>query len=420
MAKKVESKKKNEGCKIASFVAKYSNASTGAGYKSAIEAFLRCIYNKPKLDHNKHRIAYDYETLFENYLGEFERDREQDFTQFANCLKDECTSNQSARQIMTYARKMLEVHGVSIPKHAICDMKREMKGGSGTIDKAITPAILCSILKTADIRTRAAVLVMASSGLRINELLSLNISDVDLESIPVKVTVRAKNAKNAHQRYSFLTPEAVKALKEWLFIREEYLQTSAKKVQGLIKAKTVKGMTPIGDKVFPFSDHAIVSAWDSLLKESNHYSKDDVTGRNQMRVHSLRKFFVTQVTMAGAEKLAQFLSGHLGYLDANYLRFTPEYAGAEYLKLQSCLVVCLPEDVRQTVKIQDEKIQRYAEQIVDTKESQQYLRQKNEELQQRINDMEDKLNTILEYISNSASQPPTDAPAKPLYKSKIE
>ena len=57
------------------------------------------------------------------------RDHDADFEKFAQCLKQECVSLLSARQIMTLARRMLEDHGAKFKDKTVRDLKREMKGG---------------------------------------------------------------------------------------------------------------------------------------------------------------------------------------------------------------------------------------------------------------------------------------------------
>src|SRR5208337_2369343 len=100
--------------KISDFTNKYSNKSTAAGYKNAIESFLRCINNLPKKNEAGKKIPHDYETLFDQYLKDKKRDRNADITTFANCLKAEAVSAQSARQVMTNARYFLNAHGIKL------------------------------------------------------------------------------------------------------------------------------------------------------------------------------------------------------------------------------------------------------------------------------------------------------------------
>lgn len=66
-------------------------------------------------------------------------------------------------------------------------------------------------------RDRAAILLMALHGLRVSEVASLDIADVDLASEPVRVTVRA--GKGAKQRVIYLTETMAEALRSWLSLR---------------------------------------------------------------------------------------------------------------------------------------------------------------------------------------------------------
>src|SRR5208283_959163 len=100
--------------KISDFTGKYSNKSTASGYKNAVESFLRCINNLPKKDKTGKKILHDYENLFDQYLKDKKRDRNADFTTFADFLKEDRVSAQSARQVMTYARYLLNTHGVKV------------------------------------------------------------------------------------------------------------------------------------------------------------------------------------------------------------------------------------------------------------------------------------------------------------------
>ncbi len=56
MARKAVAKKGSSG-KIAAFVASYTNKSTGSGYKTALESFLRCMNSLPKKNADDRRIS---------------------------------------------------------------------------------------------------------------------------------------------------------------------------------------------------------------------------------------------------------------------------------------------------------------------------------------------------------------------------
>ncbi|WP_321507326.1 site-specific integrase [uncultured Methanoregula sp.] len=373
--------------KIIDFTSKYSNKSTASGYKSAIESFLRCINNLPKKDKTGKKIPHDYETLFDQYLKDKKRDRNADFTVFANCLKVDAVSAQSARQVMTNARYLLNAHGIKLKDVVVQDLKREMKGGAGTVDKVMTAKVIDAALKEMDVRGRALVLTLASSGARLNEVLSLNLSDIDLESDPVKITIRGVNAKNKQNRYSFLSDEAAQCVRVWLKKRDDYLKTAVTRNRGLIGIGKSSEKVTDTDLVFPFSDNAANSMWETALKASGQFSLDPTTGRNQYRIHSFRKFFISQLSMAGQKVLAEHLAGHLGYLDTSYRQVSSEQAGAEYRKVQDVVTIGVPMEYKEIAKEQDKKLRMQGESI-------EGLRAINDRLQNQMQLMQEKNSTL--------------------------
>ena len=396
MAMKAE---KNGSGKIAAYVAKYSNAGSGAGYKGAIESFLRCIFNLPRDEmvvvnrkERQRKFVYDYETLLNSYLSDKKRDKIADITAYSNCLVRDCVSKQSARQQLTYAEKFLRAHGISILKDDIQDIKRECKGGAATIDKVMDHNVICKALKSSDVRSRALVLVLASSGLRIGELLILSIKDIDLNMTPAMINIRPENSKNGQGRFTFMSTEAKDAIVDYLKVRNEFIKradTHAKTLGAAPRKET--------ELLFPVTDSSVNKMWETMLRGAGLYTKDEKSGRNQYRIHSLRKFFISQLSMAGSRTLAEHLAGHTGYLDASYRQVSPEFAAREYTKLQSVLIVCIPESIKSGIKMADEKIgilmektDMQTESIEATKIINQQLRSQMQQQQQSIEAMQDQ------------------------------
>lgn len=386
MAKKAEGQKKSE--RIAAYCAKYSNAGSAAGYRSAIQGFLRCMYGLQKTGSDGKKIAHDYESLFDTYLSDKKRDKIADITAYSACLVRESVSKQSARQQLTYAVKFLRAHGVNILKDDIQDIKREAKGGAATIDKVMDHNVICKALKGSDIRSRALILVLASSGMRIGELLSLSMSDVDLNTNPAMINIRAENSKNGQGRFTFLTSEAKEAVLDYLKVRDSYIVRADKHAE-------VLGVAPRkeSDLLFPVTDSSVNKMWETMLKNAGLYTRDEKSGRNQYRIHSLRKFFISQLSMAGARTLAEHLAGHTGYLDASYRQVSPEFAAREYLKLQSVLIVCIPESIKSGIKIADEKIGILMEKTELQSEGLEGLKIINAQLRQQNDEMREKMDT---------------------------
>jgi integrase len=355
MAGKAETKK--DSGKIAAFVAKYSNGSTGSNYRSAIESFLRCINNLDKVDSTTgKKSTYNYESLFDAYLSDKKRDRSTDIKLWSECLVRESVSKQSARQRLTYGVRVLKAHGCTVSDIDVQDIKRETKGGAATIDKVMTGDVICKSLRSADVQLRALILCLASSGLRIGELTNMTMADIDLAMTPVMVNVRPEIAKNGQYRYTFISQEATDALKEYLKVREKFISSKEKRVANLQKSGRVATANSKTDLIFPLEESTINGKWEAVLRKAELFSRDATSNRNQYRIHSLRKFFISQLSLAGHKTLAEHLAGHTGYLDQSYRQVSPEFAAREYLKLQSVLTCCLPENIKQGIKIADEKI----------------------------------------------------------------
>jgi integrase len=67
-----------------------------------------------------------------------------------------------------------------------------------------------------DLRIKTYVMLVASTGLRATEALSIRLKDLDLESNFAKLTIRGEYTKTKVDRYVFLTREMVEQLKTWI------------------------------------------------------------------------------------------------------------------------------------------------------------------------------------------------------------
>lgn len=394
MAKQEESK---QAGKIATFSAKYSNTSTGSNYRSAIESFLRCIFGLEK-------GANDYESLFDTYLRDKKRDRSADIKMWSECLVRECVSKQSARQRLTYGVKVLKAHGVTINQEDVQDIKRETKGGAATVDKVMTADVICKTLRSADTQIRALILVLASSGMRINEALSLTMKDIDFNLDPVMVNVRSDVSKNGYARYSFISTEARDALYDYLKVRDEFVEKAEVYAGNLTKAGKKATVNTETELLFPLQDSSVNKKWESALRKAGLYSRDEKSGRNQYRIHSLRKFFISQLSLAGHKTLAEHLAGHTGYLDASYRQVSPEFAAREYKKLQSILTCCIPESIKAGIKMADEKISVLMEKTELQSESVEGLKIINNQLREQMRKESAELNRKIAVMSERIDQ----------------
>jgi integrase len=82
-------------------------------------------------------------------------------------------------------------------------------------------ATMIKILNHADVRQRAAILILLSSGLRIGELVTLKLGDVDMSRKNPMIRLRAENTKGRKPRVTFMSYQAKGELEAFLNKRRE-------------------------------------------------------------------------------------------------------------------------------------------------------------------------------------------------------
>lgn len=84
-----------------------------------------------------------------------------------------------------------------------------------TSDRIPTIDEFQKMLNVADLRGKTMLTMLASSGMRIGELLSLRVRDIVLEE-PTRIVLKAPNTKTRRGRTVFISDEATKLLKQFL------------------------------------------------------------------------------------------------------------------------------------------------------------------------------------------------------------
>ena len=202
-----------------------------------------------------------------------------------------------------------------------------------------TREIIADVLSLCGVRHRAEILICASGGLRIGELLHIRLSDVFLDEVPVRIEIPGSITKNRLPRRTFISTEAANALKAYLQTRDEMLQRlriNSRRVHHEYK--------PDESRIFPHSDTYESEQMRQIVSKSQYNGIDERTGRNMFHFHSLRKYFLTQAKKSARADFVEAWAGHAGYLSAAYHRPSLEEERAEYLKAELDLTINIPED----------------------------------------------------------------------------
>jgi integrase len=351
--------------KIAEYQKNYTNEDTAQGYAAAVYTFMDFIYGKQR----EKRCATDeekttYEKLVDKYLKE-KRDYPDDLTKFAVSLH--ARSPLSARQTFNCVNGFFNYYDRELSTKDEKFIRRRLpKGHVQSIEKDMDTETIRTILQHVDVKGKALILVLASSGMRINEALSLPLDDIDFKAKPAVITIRGENSKNGDNRITFMSEEAKQAVNEWLKVRADYIRGAANKNNGLVKSG--RGNLKSGEddgRLFPFSDQNASMLWNNALVKAGLLTHDKTTNRIQLHYHQLRKFFISQLALIVSKEIPETLAGHSGYLTDAYRRYTKKQLAEEYLKGQHLLTIQAPKELQEIETEFKAKMQNHSEIIED-------------------------------------------------------
>ena len=182
-------------------------------------------------------------------------------------------------------------------------------------DRAPTPEELQRIIEIANVREKVIISMLALGGFRIGTLVKLQYRHVkrDLEKMksPIHVHVEAEITKGKYHDYdAFIGQEAAEYLRTYIDLRRQGSPTGRTPPENihyespLIRDKLHKYPRPIT----PGRLHQIVH---DLYIKTNLINKKPLGRRYDLRTHSIRKFFRTQMAALGVDRdYIEYMMGH--------------------------------------------------------------------------------------------------------------
>jgi hypothetical protein len=168
-------------------------------------------------------------------------------------------------------------------------------------------------------------MLLAGTGLRASEALSIRIKDIDLKRIPSKVFVRGEYTKTKVDRSIFLTDEVKHQLDSWLNYkyrtrkvchRDEQNdktitenRTPSKKESDLVFAVYQSAKTP---NLINIYIDLIKSFGKTLDRMGKGAREDGNERRRQITLHSFRRFVKTTISDLGYSDFSEYFIGHSG------------------------------------------------------------------------------------------------------------
>jgi len=141
-----------------------------------------------------------------------------------------------------------------------------------------------------------------------------------------------------------MSEEAAEAVKAWLTVRTAHVTAAENRNKGLVAHGLSTEKKKDDDRVFPYEYGTINVIWENAVKKAGLFSKDDITGRNQLHIHQLRKYFRTQTATKIPVDVAEALMGHSRYLTKAYRKHTREQIADYYLKAEPVVTIFISDD----------------------------------------------------------------------------
>jgi len=236
--------------------------------------------------------------------------------------------------------------------------------------------------------------LLAATGMRAVEALSIRIKDIDFESNPVRLFVRGEYTKTKVDRIIFLTVELTQQLKSWLDYKYRTrrvchqdkhtgktiteFRTPDLKDSDLIFAVYQDKNTPNPD--FLYSD--LQRSFAKTLDRSGKGDKEDGNQkRRQITLHSFRRFVKSTISDLGYADFSEWFIGHSG---STYWTKKDSEKAEIFLKIEPYLTFLnIPQLERQGADIQSK--------VEELEELNQSLRNRDKLKDDAISQLSDQL-----------------------------
>ena len=286
------------------------------------------------------------------------------------------------------------------------------------IREALDKNDIINILNScSDIKLKTYVMLLASTGMRAVEALSIRIKDLDFElssSNPItKVTIRGEYTKTKVDRYVFLTKETGEQLKKWIDYKyrkrrichkdektgkslEEYRTPSKDENDFIFSVRQINNYSSSSTRLQNFYRN-LVAQFDKTLDRIGMGSREDGNEtRRKITLHSFRRFVKSTISDLGYADYSEWFIGHSG---STYWRKKDSEKAELFKKIEPYLTFLnVPQLERQGADLQTK--------IEELQDINQLLRNKHNEKEDQIKKLEESV-TFLSDRFNAflASQP---------------
>jgi integrase len=275
-------------------------------------------------------VTNTYKATLDNIITRINQSSEDPYdilSGYVTYLQTSCNiSTLTLKTRIITAKNFLEYYDVDISPRKF-KLKVKMPKAIRQSKEALSKEDIIDILNAcSDIRLKMYVMLLAATGMRATEALSIRIKDLDLKSSPAKVFVRGAYTKTRTDRIVFLTEEITKQLTSWLSYKYRTRRVCHRDEQ---TGKTITDVrTPEkrdSDLVFAVHQNiaapnpknlyfGIVKPFEKMLDSMGKGSREDESNdrRRKITLHSFRRFVKTTISDLGYGDYSEWFIGHSG------------------------------------------------------------------------------------------------------------
>jgi integrase len=247
-------------------------------------------------------------------------------SRYAAYLQNSSTiSTLTLKQRVVTVKNFLEYHDVDLSPRKF-KLKVKLPRVIRKSKEALSKENVIDILnECSDIRLKTYVMLLAGSGMRATEALSIRIKDLDLTCSPAKVSVRAEYTKTKVDRTIFLTQEMVQQLTSWLnykyrtrrvCYKTEQNEKTITEYRTPSKQQTDLVFAVYQDMKMPDPPNLYGDLMKSFGKTLDRMGRgireDGNERRRQITLHSFRRFVKTTISDLGYSDFSEYFIGHSG------------------------------------------------------------------------------------------------------------
>jgi integrase len=334
---------------------------------------------------------------------------------------------------MDTAKNFLEFFDIDISPKKF-KMKVRLPKAVRKSKDALTKEIIVEILNAcSDIRLKTYLLLLAATGMRPTEALSIRMCDLNLDSNSQDtVFVRGEYTKTRTDRTVFLTKEVTKQLKTWIEFKyrtrrishyhedtgdsvSEY-RTPLKNDRDLVfsASSTTATISVYLKSLYSVLEKAFVKTLDRM----NMGQREDSPGikHRKITLHSFRRWVKSTISDLGHSDYSEYFIGHAG---STYYRRSAKEQSEIFRKIEPYLTYTDITSLQRKGAEAESKIEELEMLNLGLKQRNAANTEQIVSLREEIDSVKSMMQNILENVSKTSDQQQKDVMAKSLLQSKL-